>query len=627
MRRIKFLIFALFLGYTIHAESVEFPSNAGIINVKDYGAKGDGITDDTKAFNDAINKNWTFIGGNPNNFRFIYIPNGTYLVTNEIFWMRWLVFQGQSEAKTIIKLKDNCEGYQDITKPRPVLHCRFTGLKESPWDGTNNSSFANYIQNLTVNTGTGNPGTIGIQYNNHNEGAIRNVSITSGDIKKIGKVGLDLSETEFGPGLIKNVTINGFDIGIKTIELPSNVTLENITIKNQLVLGIENHFPMSLLNLVSFNKVKAISNGPEHIAQLVLINANLTGGDSNTNAIENIGEATIYLRNINAKGYSMSLNNKEIKKKGKILEYWSGEEFSLYPSPRGYLKLPVKDAPLIFEEPISKWVFIDPSAEDDTKAIQDAIDGGASTLYLKFDGKYQISNTIYLRANVRRIVGMNANINANPESFNKGNKPMFVVQTTKPLTIEFFHCQQYAEPYYKTFKIETNKPIFFKSCKMGVSSGTRGYIVNTKTAKGGNLFFEDTHEQIKLKFSANLWCRHYNPENNPAGEHLDAIYIENNGGNVWVLGFKTEGIALNVLTTNKGRTEILGGYFRDHIFFDKEPPFFVTENASISASYYQYDWDGKHTRTLVATEKQGNETKSQLVPTGNHNVILYRGGK
>ncbi|NJM15432.1 MAG: hypothetical protein HC896_08705 [Bacteroidales bacterium] len=56
-------------------ENFVFPSNAGIVNVKtEFGAVGDGVTDDTEAIQNAINvRKFTL--------HTLYFPNGTYLVS------------------------------------------------------------------------------------------------------------------------------------------------------------------------------------------------------------------------------------------------------------------------------------------------------------------------------------------------------------------------------------------------------------------------------------------------------------------------------------------------------------------------------------------------------------------
>lgn len=67
-------------------------STSSLYNIKDFGAKGDGTTDDTAAFNNQINAIKT-IGGT------IYIPCGTYLITNTItISTPNISFNGQNEA-------------------------------------------------------------------------------------------------------------------------------------------------------------------------------------------------------------------------------------------------------------------------------------------------------------------------------------------------------------------------------------------------------------------------------------------------------------------------------------------------------------------------------------------------
>ena len=114
----------------IHADFVEnleitFPDDAGVIDVKrDYGATGNGITDDTQAIQNAIREN---IGQH----KIIYFPNGTYLVSDTLewrdsngTWKPYLTLQGQNRDKTIIKLKTSTPGYADpetnVSRSSPV---------------------------------------------------------------------------------------------------------------------------------------------------------------------------------------------------------------------------------------------------------------------------------------------------------------------------------------------------------------------------------------------------------------------------------------------------------------------------------------------------------------------------
>lgn len=97
------------------AENIVFPRDSGIVDVTQapYRAKGDGITDDTAAIQRAFDTN-------PDRGAIIYLPNGVYLISNTIGWpgndsqQRNTVLQGQSREGTILKLRDNCPGYDKM---------------------------------------------------------------------------------------------------------------------------------------------------------------------------------------------------------------------------------------------------------------------------------------------------------------------------------------------------------------------------------------------------------------------------------------------------------------------------------------------------------------------------------
>ena len=129
-------------------QNITFPADAGVINVKDFGAKGDGKTDDTRAIQDALDRH---MGG----FRILYFPNGTYLVTDKLTFggdigrAKQFVMQGQSEAGTIIKLADYMPGYE--AGQRKFLLTMWEG-------GSTGQAFHNFIYNMTFDVGKGNPG-------------------------------------------------------------------------------------------------------------------------------------------------------------------------------------------------------------------------------------------------------------------------------------------------------------------------------------------------------------------------------------------------------------------------------------------------------------------------------------
>lgn len=70
------------------------------VNVKDFGAKGDGVTDDTAAIQAAIDSVNAAGGGR------IYLPSGTYLVSSIITTYKYISIIGENSYATTIKQKD-----------------------------------------------------------------------------------------------------------------------------------------------------------------------------------------------------------------------------------------------------------------------------------------------------------------------------------------------------------------------------------------------------------------------------------------------------------------------------------------------------------------------------------------
>ena len=111
-------------GHTSHAScsaaSGGNPTADGLVCVKDYGAVGNGTTDDTAAIQSAIEQNINENAGIGNR-KTIYFPDGTYRLSGlsgnirgclerrqtDGEWRAGLRLQGESEAGTILKLDNN----------------------------------------------------------------------------------------------------------------------------------------------------------------------------------------------------------------------------------------------------------------------------------------------------------------------------------------------------------------------------------------------------------------------------------------------------------------------------------------------------------------------------------------
>lgn len=107
------------------------PDDANVVNVRDYGARGNGKNDDTRAIQEAIkyalDRQMRFIAP-----KFVYFPTGTYLVSNTLEgraahdswnrgWRTGLIMVGEDRQRTVIKLKDNANGFTNASQPRPLI--------------------------------------------------------------------------------------------------------------------------------------------------------------------------------------------------------------------------------------------------------------------------------------------------------------------------------------------------------------------------------------------------------------------------------------------------------------------------------------------------------------------------
>ncbi|QRK05959.1 glycoside hydrolase family 55 protein [Archangium violaceum] len=183
---------------------VKFPSDAPVWNVRDFGARGDGVTDDTQAFQAAISAAIDH-NGRYGALRIVYIPNGTYKITDTLesriantkYWHGFragLYLQGESQAGTILSLPAAAPGYTSASTPKAVI---LTGSEQNGFSATfpeseGNEAFRHYIRNLTVEIGSGNPGAVGIDYLVNNRGGIYNVTVKPVDSGRVGHTGIKM---------------------------------------------------------------------------------------------------------------------------------------------------------------------------------------------------------------------------------------------------------------------------------------------------------------------------------------------------------------------------------------------------------------------------------------------------
>ncbi len=616
-------------GYPVLNVERTFPSDSGMINVKTaYGARGDGVTDDTAAIQTAISHN---IHG-PNG-AILYFPAGVYLVSSPLVykdatqtWSSALTLQGENEATTIIKLTDRNSLYQNTSNTEDVLDL---GSQSTFGNGGGNDGFDNYVFDITVDSGQGNPGAVALDFMGNNYCGLRNVTLRSSDPNHAGSIGLSMLRYAAGPCLMKNVVVNGFDYGVEAANTEYSVTFENLTLLNQGKYGVYNSGNvLSIRGLASTNHVPAVYN-QSSLGLITLLQASLHGGSSSVSAIVNSG--TLYARSVTTSGYLSALTNGKTSIPGTTLtEYDSGPVQSLFSSTSSSMNLPIEETPQFEDTNLDNWANViafgaDPKGSSDSSAaIQAAIDSGATTVYLPI-GKYMVNHTIFVRGNVRTISGFDSYITPSSTTFQAGTNPtpLFQIeQGTSDVTLSHLQLGNwgaYAYPGIIFVQQNSSRSVALADSAY-LSIGTPGAVGYQNTVLGtGSLFVEDVSAgPWNILFPQNVFARQINPE-------TKTTKILNNGGKLWILGLKTEGSGTNIETDNGGTTELLGGLIYPAQSVPISQSAFVINNSQVSfvyaASNYSVPASTPYSDFQVqVTEIQAGVTKS--LPTQK---LLSRG--
>lgn len=575
----------------------------GCVNVKAYGAVGDGTTDDTAAINAALVGTRSNAGRPPDYYsarpRTVFLPAGTYRVRGTLTWVGInLTVRGAGRNDTIIKLDNACAGFTSTASPKPVLQCWRTG----------NYGFSQNIRDLTVDTGSGNAGAVGIEYNASNTGALQNVLVKGSGVR-----GVDLTQDWPGPCLVKRVEVQGFDVGIDVATPEYGPTFEDITLSGQAVAGIRNdNNTLAVRRLTSSNSVPAVlTTGSK--GHLILLDASCTGGSSGRSAIELHSGDTAYLRGISAGGYARALTAGATAVAGlSISERVVGTVRSLFGSDaatRLSLKLPVQETPTFHDNDPAHWGRLMRSYEYntwDTNANSDLTSGMTAYNQAVFDDP--ALTTVWLDTGTA-LAGVPSGRPLEQAGFRvPGHIRRFTAFANN------FNRYNGSQPYGLVLRVQDDSPdpliiddvrgavLVYHTCARTVVL-RNGQFAYRAGPGAGPVFFEDAGmDNVTSVPGQRMWARQLNIEG--AQLHLD-----NNGGDMWIFGLKTENGGMVASTRNGGRTEFLGT-----LLYALRPSgtAFQTVDAHCSASYVTSNYSGDY--AVQAAETRLGDARS--IPTG-----------
>ncbi len=508
-----FTLLAALVAQLSFAQDTIIPAGANVLNVKlpPYNAVGDGIADDTAAIQAALTAEFACelgnAGANNGDFprpKIVYLPAGTYKVSNTLAWRSGYYdgntsLKGQGPASTIIQLADSTPAFGNNAAPKPVAQTR-----------SGNQSFHQYVTDLTIDTGSGNPGAIALDFIANNRGAVRNVVLRSGDC--FGFCGLEMMRAWPGPAMIKNVTVLGFDYGIRCGNSEYSMTYEDITLTGQKITGfLSNGNEDCVRRLTSTNTVPAVRVAWS--GHLVLLDATFNGGAAGASAIEvSLANGTpyVYARNISAAGSAYA---SAVKYNGAVVpglafpgEWKSAAPFSQFASPVLSLNLPVEDTPNFTSSNPADWALAATDAD-----IPAALASGKPIVYFPRGFVQNYAGTFSVPATVRKIMGF--------EMDNRSALTFRVeADSAQPLVIEGFHSLKIEHRGARTI-----------SC---VSTS----FTYENFPGAGKFFCEDVETQaIDLHYATKFFARQLNIEG-------PQVKLLNRRSDAWVLGFKTEGV-------------------------------------------------------------------------------------
>jgi hypothetical protein len=584
MRAAIWFLLACGLVPTAHAEPL--PPDAGAINVRDYSAKGNGRDDDTAALLKAIAASGTDTGRSFWQDRIVYFPDGVYPVSATLLkryadgrFASGLMLMGQSQAGTILRLADHAPGFADAARPRAVVFTTSklldgnatSGSKDYTGQGEGNDAYMNFVEDMTIDVGHGNPGAIGIDYLANNVGAIRNVTLKAAEDS--GAVGLSMTRKWPGPALIENLTVQGFGTGIATAQTEYGLTFDHIRLTDQRMIALRNNQnSLAMRDVHIRGRSPAIANvGNQGFIVLDGASLHFSGGAADRmSAFDNAGMMTI--RNLR-----MALGDTTEDFTGTIegRNPWQAATPPVWLPRAASEPRPQTSSPSQWANAAKYGAVADPS-QDSAEGLQRAFSSGAAVVYLPH-GTYAISRPLAVPPTLQRIVGMNSALKVfakRDPHFARTGGMLTIGSAGSSVSIERLAFDNTDQGAQLAIEVSGARDVAIRDVVAA------GVTLLDRKASGGRVFVSDVCcGRLQIAGTAPVFGRQIDTEGG-------GTRIVNDGSPLSILGLKTEGITTIVDNRAGAHTDILGGLVYMVRPSPAAPmPAFVNSHAWLSASF------------------------------------------
>ena len=477
--------------------------------------------------------------------KIIYFPKGTYLVSDTITYSfenlknifvskplselcRNVHVMGESSENTVIKLKDNCEGFGRDSR-KPVLS--FVNVKDAMNRKCSNVCQDNTIEDISIDCGCGNDGAVGLRFLSINSGRISNLNVYA----KGAYCGIETPVNNTAS--IVDVKVSGFEYGM-SIPHSSVTVLDRIDLSGNTVAAIKTDGAKVAFKDVNFGNLPALMFTPEEMETgIPELGVYHFYNNCDVNYCGEKGRNEIYYetKDISKERYSVPLNHRSEDKNDWALV----DDFGAVPDGK----------------------------TDSTEAIQRAFNSGKSVIVFG-SGHYLVNDEIKVPATVKTVDFMYTDLFSGDKLVHSQDGALFDVNEESEDIIFFENLYTFEQfhGFMRLIKHSAKRDLVMRNIHTQASAtyfntvgGSRVWLDNCAATTGTYAHncvltketeFEDYSYVIPYEFhNQEVYAMQLNPER----AHIELL---NDNSDVLIDAYKIEGPGIAVKTINGGKTNI-----------------------------------------------------------------------